>query len=134
MRSGIQFCALRVGPELPALTFVLLGMLAAWRASEAKAADLVWWTGAGLFFGAASWFAYAAVAILPGVVALLSTTLSAAERRRFYGVLVLLGIPALCLRVRSCGMRSRIGFPSQAERSGPIGNSTRRVFFSRCPP
>ena len=89
--------ALRVGPELPALTFALLGMLAAWRASEAKNGSLVWWTGAGLFFGAASWFAYAAVAILPGIVVI---ALCEPKRRRavdFYGVCVLLGISALCL-------------------------------------
>jgi hypothetical protein len=89
--------ALRVGPELPALTFVLLGMLAAWRASEAKRGSLVWWTGAGLFFGAASWFAYAGVAILPGIVCF---ALCDPKRRRvldFYGVCLLLGIPALCL-------------------------------------
>jgi hypothetical protein len=89
--------ALRVGPELPALTFALLGMLAAWRACEAKSGNLVWWTGAGLFFGAASWFAYAAVAILPGIVCI---ALCDRKRRRaldFYGVCLLLGIPALCL-------------------------------------
>jgi Dolichyl-phosphate-mannose-protein mannosyltransferase len=89
--------ALRVGPELPALTFAVLGMFAAWRASEAKSGSLVWWTGAGLFFGAASWFAYAAVAILPGIVCF---ALCDPKRRRvvdFYGVCVLLGIPALCL-------------------------------------
>ena len=89
--------ALRLGPELPALTFALLGMLAAWRASEAKSGSLVWWTGAGLFFGGASWFAYAAVAILPGIVVI---ALCEPKRRRavdFYGVCVLLGIPALCL-------------------------------------
>jgi Dolichyl-phosphate-mannose-protein mannosyltransferase len=88
---------LRVGPELPALTFALLGMLAAWRASEAKSGNLIWWIGAGLFFGAASWFSYAAVAILPGIVLI---ALYDPNRRRavdFYGVCVLLGIPALCL-------------------------------------
>ncbi len=43
--------ALRVGPELSTLTFVTLGMLAAWRASGAEAGKLVWWVGSGLFFG-----------------------------------------------------------------------------------
>ena len=89
--------ALRVGSELPAVTFALLGMLAAWRASEAKRGNLVWWTGAGLSFGAASWFAYEAVAILPGIVGI---ALYDPKRRRvvdFYGMCVLLGIPVLCL-------------------------------------
>ena len=89
--------AVRVGPELPALTFALLGMLAAWRACGAKHARLVWWTLAGVFFGAASWFAYAAVAILAGIVLI---ALYGPERRRavdFFGACVLLGITAFCL-------------------------------------
>lgn len=89
--------ALRVGPELPALTFALLGMLVAWRASEAKSGNLIWWAGAGLSFGAASLFSYAAVAILPGIVCI---ALCGPKRRRaldLCGVCLLLGIPALCL-------------------------------------
>jgi hypothetical protein len=89
--------ALRVGPELSTLTFVILGMLAAWRAGEAEAGKLVWWFGSGLFFGLATCFAYAALAIVPGVVAF---AMSSAKRRRsadFYGIWALLGIPALCL-------------------------------------
>jgi Dolichyl-phosphate-mannose-protein mannosyltransferase len=90
--------ALRAGPELPALTFALLGMLAAWRASKAEKRRLLWWAGAGLFFGAASWFAYAAAAVLLGVICI---ALHNPERRPtavdFCGVLLLLGIPALCL-------------------------------------
>jgi hypothetical protein len=89
--------ALRVGPELSALTFVTLGLLAAWRASEAEAGKLIWWVGSGLFFGLATCFAYAAVAIVLGVVAF---AMSSAKRRRsadFYGMWALLGIPALCL-------------------------------------
>ena len=89
--------ALRVGPELPTLTFVTLGMLAAWRASGAEAGKLVWWVGSGLFFGLATCFAYAAVAVVLGVVAF---AMSSAKRRRsadFYGMWALLGIPALCL-------------------------------------
>ena len=89
--------ALRVGPELSTLTFVTLGMLLAWRASVAEADKLVWWIGSGLFFGIATCFAYAAVAVVPGVVAL---TMSSAKRPRsadWYGMYALLGIPALCL-------------------------------------
>ncbi len=89
--------ALRVGPELPALTFVLLGMLAAWRASQAKSGNLAWWSGAGLFFGAASWFAYEAVAILPGIVGIALYDLKRRRAVDFYGICILLGIPALCL-------------------------------------
>ena len=51
----------------------------------------------GPVFGAASWFAYAAVAILPGIVCI---ALCDPKRRRaldFYGVCLVLGIPALCL-------------------------------------
>ena len=89
--------ALRVGPALPALTFVTLGMLAAWRASGEEASKLIWWVGSGLFFGLATCFAYAAFAIVPGVVAF---AMSSAKRRRsadFYGMWALFGIPALCL-------------------------------------
>ena len=91
--------ALRVGPELPALTFALLGMLAAWRALNEKRGSLLWWGAAGLLFGAASWFAYAAAAILLGLSCI---ALYNPERRRapavdFYALLLLLGIPALCL-------------------------------------
>jgi Dolichyl-phosphate-mannose-protein mannosyltransferase len=89
--------ALRVGPELPTLTFVLLGLLAARRAIGAKSGKLIWWIGAGLFFGAASWFSYAAVAMLPGIVCV---ALYDPKNRRavdFGGVCALLGIPALCL-------------------------------------
>jgi 4-amino-4-deoxy-L-arabinose transferase-like glycosyltransferase len=89
--------ALRLGPELSTLTFVTLGLLAAWRASGAEAGKLVWWVGSGLFFGLATCFAYAAIAIVPGVIAF---AMSSAKRRRsvdFYGMWALLGIPALCL-------------------------------------
>jgi hypothetical protein len=90
--------ALRVGPELPALTFALLGMLAAWQASKVKSGKLLWWGGAGLFFGAASWFAYAAATILLGLICV---ALHNPKRRRtvgdIYGPFLLLGIPALCL-------------------------------------
>jgi len=89
--------ALRVGPELPALTFALLGMLAAWRASGAEGSKLAWWTGSGLFFGAASWFAYAAVAILPGIVRFAMYDRKRRQSADFYGMCALLGIPALCL-------------------------------------
>ena len=126
--------ALRVGPELPALTFVLLGMLAAWRASEANGRNLVWWTGAGLLFGAASWFAYAAVAILPGVscIALYKPEAppSAAD---FYGVLVLLGIPALCL-APSAPLECGAGLDSDCRRNVPDDLGIRLDEFSsaRC--
>ncbi|MGA9576188.1 MAG: glycosyltransferase family 39 protein [Terrimicrobiaceae bacterium] len=95
---AFNIAALRVGPELPALTFVLLGMLAAWRALKANRGRLLCWAGAGLLFGAASWFAYAAAAILLGLSCI---ALHNPERRRaaadFYGLLFLLGIPALCV-------------------------------------
>ena len=89
--------ALRVGPELPALTLAMLGMVAAWRACGADSSKLIWWIASGLSFGAASWFAYAVVAILPGVI---HFAMGHPKRRRtadFYGVGALLGIPALCL-------------------------------------
>ena len=71
--------ALRVGPELPALTFALLGTLAAWRASQSKGERLLWWVGAGLFLGAGSWFSSATIPILAGV---LLTALSGPKQRR----------------------------------------------------
>jgi Dolichyl-phosphate-mannose-protein mannosyltransferase len=90
--------ALRVGPELPALTFALLGMLTAWRASKASRVRVLSWAGAGLLFGAASWFAYAAAAILLGLSCIAlhnpGRRLTAGD---FYAWLLLLGIPALCL-------------------------------------
>jgi hypothetical protein len=89
--------ALRVGPELPALTFVLLGLLAAWRASRVNSGKLVWWSCAGLCFGAASWFAYAAVAILPGIVCFAFSDPKNRRPADFFGACLLFGIPALCL-------------------------------------
>lgn len=89
--------ALRVGPELPALTFALLGMLAAWRASQSKGERLLWWVGAGLFLGAGSWFSYATIPILAGVLLI---ALSGPKQRRtgdLYGALAVVVIPALCL-------------------------------------
>ncbi|HEY5743787.1 MAG TPA: glycosyltransferase family 39 protein [Terrimicrobiaceae bacterium] len=89
--------ALRVGPELPALTFVLLGMLSAWRASGADAAKVMWWTSSGLCFGLGAWFSYASLAPLPGLVWF---ALSNPKRRKagdFYGICALLALPALCL-------------------------------------
>jgi hypothetical protein len=89
--------ALRVGPELPALTLTLLGLLAAWCASEAGKGKLLLWTCAGLSFGAAAWFAYATVATLPGLVyfALYDTKRRGAAD--YFGVCLLLGIPGLSL-------------------------------------
>jgi hypothetical protein len=89
--------ALRVGPELPALTFVLLGMLAAWRASGAEASKVFLWMASGLFFGAATWFTYAAVAVLPGVVIFAIRNPKRRKSADFYRMCALLGIPALCL-------------------------------------
>ena len=89
--------ALRVRPELPALTFVILGLLAAWRASETQANKLTWWIGSGLFFGIASCFAYAAVAVLPGIIVFAMSTAKRRQSADFYGVWALLGISALCL-------------------------------------
>lgn len=88
--------AVRVGPELPTLTFVLLGLLAVWRAAAAEGAKL-WWTAAGLFFGAAVWFAYAAIAILPGIIGFATRSPKRRKSADLYGISVLLGIPALCL-------------------------------------
>ncbi len=89
--------ALRVGPELPTLTFVTLGMLAAWRASGAEAGKLIWWVGSGIFFGLATCFAYATVAILPGLAAFAMSTTKRLRSADFYGIWALLGVPALCL-------------------------------------
>ena len=89
--------ALRVGPELPALTLAMLGMVAAWRASGANSGKLIWWIAAGLSFGAAAWFAYAVVAILPGIIWFAMDNSKRRQRADLYGVGALLGIFALCL-------------------------------------
>jgi hypothetical protein len=89
--------AIHVGPELPALTFAMLGMLAAWRASGAEAGKLIWWIVSGLSFGAASWFAYGVVAILPGIIRFAMYNPKRRQSADFYGMCALLGIPALCL-------------------------------------
>ena len=89
--------ALRLGPELPALTFVLLGLLAAWGATRAKSGKLAWWICAGLFFGTASWFAYAAVAVLPGIVCIAFYDPKNRRPADFFGICALLGITALFL-------------------------------------
>ena len=57
--------SLRIGPELPALTFGLLALYAGWRGFESERSALFWWLLCGLLIGAASNFIYATVAIAP---------------------------------------------------------------------
>jgi hypothetical protein len=89
--------ALRVGPELPALTLTLLGLLAAWCASQAGKEKLLFWTGAGLAFGAAMSFAYATLAILPGLIYFALYDIKRRAATDYFGVCLLLAIPALSL-------------------------------------
>ena len=93
----VNSSALRVGPELPTLTLVSLGILAAWRAYGAEGRKLAWWIASGLLFGAASWFAYASVAVLPGIACFAMYNPKRRQSTDFYGIYALLGIPALCL-------------------------------------
>lgn len=92
-----NWCALRVRPDLPALTFVLLGLLLAWRAFHTEKGTLWRWFLAGVFFGAASLFAYASILVAAG--AALFTFCSPKHRRGkdVAGVIVLLGIPLVLL-------------------------------------
>ncbi|HEY5780043.1 MAG TPA: glycosyltransferase family 39 protein [Terrimicrobiaceae bacterium] len=93
----VNSSALRVGPELPTLTLVSLGILAAWRAYGAEGRKLAWWIASGLLFGAASWFAYASVAVLPGIACFAMYNPKRRQSTDFYGIYALFGIPALCL-------------------------------------
>lgn len=87
-------CAVRVRPELPALTFVALGLLFSWKAFEKlTGASVFYWAAAGLFFGVASFFSYAAIVVIAGVA--LFTLCSPKHRRLvdFAGLFVLIAVP-----------------------------------------
>ncbi len=85
-------CSLRVRPELPALAFVALGLLFSWKAFEkTSGASVIYWAIAGLFFGTASFFSYAAIVAIPGVALF---TLCSPKHRRLVDFV---GLFALCL-------------------------------------
>lgn len=60
-------CAVRVRPELPALTLVLLGLWSAWQAWQADRNPLGKWALTALFFALAAQFSYAALVVVPGL-------------------------------------------------------------------
>lgn len=71
--------ALRVGPELPALTFVLLALVCFRSAYEQEKDNLPWWLATGICSALAVWFSYAAVLV---VVAIGTITLISPKHRR----------------------------------------------------
>jgi len=93
----INMAALRVGPDLPALTAMSLSLWLAWRAFHAGSGRLLWWLAAGLMMAVAASFAYLAVAWIP---ALLIFTLASRSPRRsdeIIGLGLLVLFPALVL-------------------------------------
>jgi hypothetical protein len=90
-------CAVRVRPELPALTFFLLAVWAVWRALQHEKGFSPCWVWAGLALAAALQFVYAALLLVPGV--LLVTLLSPKHRRRedALGLTVFVGLPVAAL-------------------------------------
>ena len=62
-----NWSALEIGPQLPALTFVLLGIWWSWNALDSPGRGLAWWMAAGCALGAGSLFAYAAAAAGAGI-------------------------------------------------------------------
>ena len=64
----VNTAALRVGPELPALTATALAMLFVWRAYHARSGKLLWWLAAAVMMGTASSFAYVTVAWVPALI------------------------------------------------------------------
>lgn len=91
-------CAVRVRPELPALTFVLLGLWCAWRALQAPNGAAVGpWLGAAAGFTLAGQFAYGALWVLPGLA--LHTLCSRKHHRGqdFFGLALVLVVPVAAL-------------------------------------
>lgn len=61
-------CAVRVRPELPALTFVLFGLWCAWLALQVERGIAIRWLAAAGCFALAAQFSYATLVVVPGVV------------------------------------------------------------------
>lgn len=89
--------AIRINPELPALTFAILGLYAAWRAFEAEKRAPLWWTLAGLLIGVAGFFVYAAVILAPALVIFLWYSRKHRNAEGVVSGIILLIVPLLCL-------------------------------------
>jgi len=89
--------ALRISPELPALTFVLLGAYAGWRAFDGEKRAPLWWTLAGLLIGVAANFVYEAVVLAPALVIFLWYSRKHRNAEGILSGVIVLAIPLLCL-------------------------------------
>lgn len=90
-------CAVRVRPELPALTLVLLGLWCAWLALQAER-GIVWrWLGAAVCFAAAAQFSYAALVVVPGLALFTLCTKKHQRTADGAGLLLLIVLPLALL-------------------------------------
>jgi hypothetical protein len=89
--------SLRIGPELPALTFVLLALYAGWRGFESERGGVFWWALSGVLIGAASNFIYATVAIAPVLAIFLWYSRKHRNPVGIVSGIIVLIIPALLL-------------------------------------
>lgn len=74
-----NLAAVRVGPLMPALVFVALGMLCCWRVAQSSAFAPAWWLGGALSFAAAGFFHYGAAIF--GLFCAIYVLLDPAHRR-----------------------------------------------------
>jgi 4-amino-4-deoxy-L-arabinose transferase-like glycosyltransferase len=89
--------SLRIGPELPALTFVLLSLLAGWRGFVSEKLGVAWWTLAGLLIAGASAFSYAAVMVAPALAIFIWYSRKHRNPAGIVSGLIILAPPALAL-------------------------------------
>lgn len=89
--------ALRISPELPALTMATLAIYAVWRGAEEDKRALAWWAFGGLLLGAASYFVYAAIVLAPALTIFLWYSRKHRDAKGIVGGLVLLALPVLCI-------------------------------------
>jgi len=92
-----NWCALRIRPDLAALTFVLLGLWCSWRAFHSDRSALLRWIAAGICFGLAALFAYASLLVVLGVGIFVFCSPRHWRGRDVLGALLLFGLPALML-------------------------------------
>ncbi len=94
---AVNEMGVRAGPWMPALTFSMLAMLAAWHAGHAERRRLWWALSAGVFVGAATQFAYAAIFLAPALAVSLFCRGRKPGPDAIGGAVVAVGVPLLML-------------------------------------
>jgi 4-amino-4-deoxy-L-arabinose transferase and related glycosyltransferases of PMT family len=89
--------AVRVGPELPALTFVLLGLWGVWRALQAERGAPGSWLGGAAAFALAAQFSYLALWTLPGVALHTLCSRKHHRGRNYLGLVLVFLVPFAAL-------------------------------------